>query len=731
MSQSLAFVVPAIEISYFCLWYAAVSQYNPYGKLQETSSVETEKRLIVRPGKPVDGDTNGSLIAVSYEARAEGVKRNDRGRDAVKKCPNLRIVQVPVKHGKADLSMYRDASYRVLNKLVASIKEIAPSKVSADKISVEKASIDEIYVDVTPVAHDMAQKVMQERDNVGEKATMANFSSAGKYSAYWQDILHDLGAAQCTTVGGVEEINANALAANSLSKDELRKGSQFQVLDSSGETPLDAGSKAWWQRNLSEWTDLEIALACGAALAARARSDVASHFTAKAEDGREGTTFTLSAGVSTNKTLAKLASGMKKPNRQTLINPEEGDTLQKLFHPLPIGRIKGLGGKFGVEVSEKLGVTTVGDVAKLSLGEIQRHYPPLPDDETAQFLFDISRGICTEEVSDRTLCKSIGCGKTFRNHLALDPSNEEEIKKWTGELCGELTERLAVDRKENLRTPKLFGVSVHMSDKKRSASKSTSAPSSFERYTETAVKLVRQITGPSSGSKIEGLTVFVSSFVEVADESKSIMAAFGKASTRKADGGAAQSSFDRIRARVQERKPSLKTLWSQQQSTENSGESTQPDKDAAEAAEKNDEPEVGSSGGDMTILSDDIDQDVLTQLPPSIQAEIRMSRGNREKAKPSGKKNGINGWLAQKPPASNSTVSSGNSGKISPTKKRPFAPSNPNDIDQEFLNELPADIRASVMKDIAAYSRSPQRQASAGASKRKRGIDSFFAPSKK
>lgn len=711
----------------FC-FYAAVSQYNPYGKLQETSSDEIDKRLIVRPGKPVDGDTNGSLIAVSYEARAEGVKRNDRGRDAVKKCPNLRIVQVPVKHGKADLSMYRDASYRVLNKLVASIKENAPSKASAEKILVEKASIDEIYVDVTPVARDMAQKVMQERDSHRSERDTNNSSSVGKYSSYWQDILHDLGAAQCTTVGGVEEINANALAANSLSKDELRKGSQFQVLDSS-ETLLDTGSKAWWQRNLSEWTDLEIALACGAALAARARSDVASHFTAKAEDGRKGTTFTLSAGISTNKTLAKLASGMKKPNRQTLINPEEGDTLQKLFHPLPIGRIKGLGGKFGVEVSEKLGVTTVGDVAKLSLGEIQRHYPPSPDDETAQFLFDISRGICTEEVNDRTLCKSIGCGKTFRNHLALDPSNEEEIKKWTGELCGELTERLAVDRKENLRTPKLFGVSVHMSDKKRSASKSTSAPSSFERYTETAVKLVRQITGPSSGSNIEGLTVFVSSFVEVADESKSIMAAFGKASTRKADGVTALSSSDRIRALVKEKKPSLKTIWSQQQSIEKAEKSTEPDKDAAvEVTEKKDEPEAGSSGGDD--LSDDIDQEVLSQLPPSIQAEIRMSRGKREKAKPSGKKNGINGWLAKKPPAFNSAVSSDNSDKISPTKKRPFAPSNPNDIDKDFLNELPADIRASVMKDIAAYSRSPQRQ-SAGVAKQKRGIDSFFAPSKK
>ena len=678
----------------------AVSQYNPYGNLQETSSDEIDRRLIVRPGKPVEGDTNGSLIAVSYEARAEGVKRNDRGRDAVKKCSELRIVQVPVKHGKADLTMYRDASYRVLNKLVASVKENAPSKASAEKILVEKASIDEIYIDVTSVAHDMAQRVIQDRD-----------AAPAKDSNYWQDILHDLGAAQCTTIGGVEETSANALAANSLSKDELRRGSQFQVLDSSGETILDSGSQAWWQRNLSDWADLEIALACGAALAARGRSDVASHFTAKAEDGREGTTFTLSGGVSTNKTLAKLASGMKKPNRQTLINPEEGDTLQKLFHPLPIGRIKGLGGKFGVELAAKLGVATVGDVARLSLGEIEKHYPPSPDDETAQFLFNIARGICTEAVSDRTLAKSIGCGKTFRNHLALDPSNEEVIKKWTGELTGELTERLAVDRKENLRTPKIFGVSVHMSDKKRSASKSASAPSSFERYTETAIKLVRQITGSSSGSMIEGLTVFVSSFVEVADETKNIMAAFGKASAPKADGAVIRSSSDKIRARMMKTKPSLKTMWSQQ-SAENVTKSNEECADVVEGVEP---------------IVDDIDPDVLSQLPPSIQAEIRMSRGDTQKTKSSsGKKGaGMNAWLTKKASASASTSS------IDVDKapeKRPFAPSNPKDIDQDFLDELPDDIRASVMKDIAAYNHSPQRQPS-GNSKRKRGIDSFFAPS--
>ncbi len=90
-------------------------------------------------------DSNGSLIAVSYEARASGVKRcvfrinltsallqcrddtpavrvrkqgehcrrNMRGDDARAACPELQIVQVPTAHGKADLTFYRSTGKKV------------------------------------------------------------------------------------------------------------------------------------------------------------------------------------------------------------------------------------------------------------------------------------------------------------------------------------------------------------------------------------------------------------------------------------------------------------------------------------------------------------------------------------------------------------------------------------------------------------------------------------------
>ena len=194
------------------------------------------------------------------------------------------------------------------------------------------------------------------------------------------------------------------------------------------------------------------------------------------------------------------------------------------------------------------------------------------------------------------------------------------------------------------------------------------------------------------------------------------MAAFGKASAPKADGAVIRSSSDKIRARIMKKKPSLKTMWSQQ---------------SAENVNKNTSEECADVTKDVESMVDDIDPDVLSQLPPSIQAEIRMSRGDTQTTKSSsGKKGtGMNAWLKNKSSAS-ASISSSDADKA--PEKRPFAPSNPKDIDQDFLDELPDDIRASVMKDIAAHSHSSRSSdAASGKSKRRRGIDSFFAPSTK
>ena len=79
-----------------------------------------------------------AIIAVSYEARALGVKRlgGQSGQAAKELCPSLVCVQVPVQYKKPNLGIYRDAGARV----VAVLREHLPNMV------LEKASIDEVRV---------------------------------------------------------------------------------------------------------------------------------------------------------------------------------------------------------------------------------------------------------------------------------------------------------------------------------------------------------------------------------------------------------------------------------------------------------------------------------------------------------------------------------------------------------------------------------------------------------
>lgn len=81
----------------------------------------------------------GGLIAVSYEARARGVKRGMMCPEALAACPDLNLVTVPDQRGKADLSKYRQASQQVF-RVLSGFRE---------DVIVERASIDEAYLDLT------------------------------------------------------------------------------------------------------------------------------------------------------------------------------------------------------------------------------------------------------------------------------------------------------------------------------------------------------------------------------------------------------------------------------------------------------------------------------------------------------------------------------------------------------------------------------------------------------
>lgn len=230
-------------------------QYNPQERGGSGAGGITEKRP---DGDRRDNRSNGSLIAVSYEARAHGVKRNMRGAQARELCPALQLVQVPTAFGKSDMQIYRDAGAEVAGVLGR----------GADAL--EKASVDEVYLDLTAAA----------------EALLA--------AADFAEILEEAAASH---VAGFDD----AAAGERLTRADLRQGHCKDLGGgTTAEVPAAAGS-AWWARPAAFFSEDDRLLAAGAVLTHRARRAVS------AELG-----FTCSAGVSDNKLMAKLCSGMHK-----------------------------------------------------------------------------------------------------------------------------------------------------------------------------------------------------------------------------------------------------------------------------------------------------------------------------------------------------------------------------------------------------------------------------------
>merc|ERR1719460_3563545 len=81
--------------------------------------------------------------------------------------------------------------------------------------------------------------------------------------------------------------------------------------------------------------------------------------------------FSCSGGVAHNKLLAKLASSMHKPNKQTMV---PFAAIPGLMATLPISRLKGFGGKVGKTLNEKFGAETVSDLLKISESALEREF---------------------------------------------------------------------------------------------------------------------------------------------------------------------------------------------------------------------------------------------------------------------------------------------------------------------------------------------------------------------
>jgi DNA polymerase IV len=126
--------------------------------------------------------------------------------------------------------------------------------------------------------------------------------------------------------------------------------------------------------------------------------------------------ITCSVGVAATVELAKLASGLAKPDGMMVLRPED---VPRVVHPLPVDALWGVGPKIAAQL-RRIGLETVGDVSRTPVSTLRHALGPAAG--TAIHLW--SRGVGRREIRARTSIevpdRSIGAQETFGRDLG-DP----------------------------------------------------------------------------------------------------------------------------------------------------------------------------------------------------------------------------------------------------------------------------------------------------------------------
>lgn len=130
---------------------------------------------------------------------------------------------------------------------------------------------------------------------------------------------------------------------------------------------------------------------------------------------RDEVGLSISAGVSVNKFLAKLATELGKPDGLRIIRAEEA---QKVLEPLPVSYLWGLGEK-GQKSMERMGIKTIGQLRNLDLKQLEPVFG-----SNAAVLLQLAQGNDGRRIEAEREAKSIGRENTF----AQDQDNFDSLE---------------------------------------------------------------------------------------------------------------------------------------------------------------------------------------------------------------------------------------------------------------------------------------------------------------
>ena len=143
--------------------------------------------------------------------------------------------------------------------------------------------------------------------------------------------------------------------------------------------------------------------------------------------------LTVSVGIAPNKSIAKMASDMQKPDGLTTVRPEQ---VRSFLDPLPVSKISGVGEKT-TELLQENSIQTIGELTKVSAKRLTDLFG-----KGGVWLWGIANGIEEAPVEERGLRKSISVEQTFEQ----DIQNKQVVREALESLVDEVHQRLIRER---------------------------------------------------------------------------------------------------------------------------------------------------------------------------------------------------------------------------------------------------------------------------------------------
>lgn len=124
---------------------------------------------------------------------------------------------------------------------------------------------------------------------------------------------------------------------------------------------------------------------------------------------RERLKLTASIGIGPNKFVAKIASDLEKPDGLVIV---PADKVLEFLHPLPIGKMWGVGKKSEAKL-RAMGIHTIGDLARLSQHAVIKKFG-----KNGLHFWLLAHGIDDREVEADHRVKSVSLENTFDQDVA-------------------------------------------------------------------------------------------------------------------------------------------------------------------------------------------------------------------------------------------------------------------------------------------------------------------------